>query len=403
MGSFNPWQDHTPLHSFQQPANSVSLPSFPSVTESIHRVTVTDNRSPVSRSGRSRFSDSAVISTRQQNAFSMLGSVYGSGLGGRSQSSLSMSRYSNGEKLSGTNQGYNDIFFENNSLLSKRKSNSVDIPVNNTNQLNSRTNMYTGRRKNSFNVPRNFEVDAWLEEFYSSTTVGPENDDQTDPFDRLIDSKILEEELRSSCTRFHALNTQPRKKCNSPKSNREESETETGGVDSFLAENRPQATRTKKGKSPGTKPQTRRTNDPGRKTLQRSKSLPERPRKRSSKPRQRRLKWSVTELFQLWSGIREHGNEWREVEKNVKNRTYHQIKDKGRRLLQTESWVTGKTKKDTESAKQVAKDIAQEVLERYATTGRLSRDDEEEGASSGSPYDTADFKDDLLFPERYLN
>eukprot|EP00924_Labyrinthula_sp_SR-Ha-C_P004950 snap_masked-scaffold_1-processed-gene-16.53-mRNA-1 protein AED:1.00 eAED:1.00 QI:0/-1/0/0/-1/1/1/0/273 len=87
------------------------------------------------------------------------------------------------------------------------------------------------------------------------------------------------------------------------------------------------------------------------------------------KTRQKRLKWSDDDLLALWKSISEHGNEWKEVAKAVTSRSYHQVKDKGRRLLRAEQWSTGKTKRDSRDARGVAMSIASEVIGRYNKTG----------------------------------
>lgn len=284
-------------------------------------------------------------------------------------------------------------------LTNKRKSNSVDIPLHNmnlkaelTSNLSSNSlQLETSRRKNSLHVPTNFEVEAWYQEFYGTET--PANA-ETDPFDELLDCKIFEAELATrSDSQFQTVNSQPMKKCNSPSQQHDQLSPKNTPVN-------PAFTRKSPLHSTESSSVVLSENDAatdGEKS-QKTRSLSLRQHRKSSKPRQRRLKWSVTELYQLWSGIREHGNEWREIENSVENRTYHQIKDKGRRLLQTERWVTGKTKKDTENAKQVAKDIAQEVLRRYQTTGKLSRDDDDEACSDGSTIDS-DVRQSLVLPE----
>lgn len=75
-----------------------------------------------------------------------------------------------------------------------------------------------------------------------------------------------------------------------------------------------------------------------------------------------RMKWKRNELLKLWSGIALYGNEWREVQKHVGCRTYSQVKDKGRRLLQNENWKTGKKKNDADEGKLAAKRIAKRKL-----------------------------------------
>jgi len=83
-----------------------------------------------------------------------------------------------------------------------------------------------------------------------------------------------------------------------------------------------------------------------------------------SAPKQRRVKWSDEEIRSLWVGIKENGNEWREIQGALPKRTYHQVKDKGRRLLQQEFWKTGRSKLQADGACGVAKEIAASVLKR---------------------------------------
>lgn len=78
-----------------------------------------------------------------------------------------------------------------------------------------------------------------------------------------------------------------------------------------------------------------------------------------------RIKWSPSEIRILWQMIAEHGNEWRQVQKPLHGRTYHQVKDKGRRLLQQQTWKTGRTKVVADGAHKTAKNIALQVLSRY--------------------------------------
>ena len=78
-----------------------------------------------------------------------------------------------------------------------------------------------------------------------------------------------------------------------------------------------------------------------------------------------RIKWSQSEIRTLWRMIAIHGNEWRQVQKPLKGRTYHQVKDKGRRLLQQQLWKTGRTKVVADGAHKTAKTIAVQVLKKY--------------------------------------
>lgn len=113
--------------------------------------------------------------------------------------------------------------------------------------------------------------------------------------------------------------------------------------------------------------------------------------------RKKRMKWSHEELSRLWSGIALYGNEWREVQRYVACRSYPQVKDKGRRLLQQENWKTGKTKKDTDVAKRTAKTIACNIMKIKASTEAsewLKLPIKQEDFIS---FDTADVFDEIVY------
>lgn len=82
-----------------------------------------------------------------------------------------------------------------------------------------------------------------------------------------------------------------------------------------------------------------------------------------SRKRQRnRMKWSKDENMKLWESISKHGNNWTEIKKELACRTYYQIKDKGRRLLSVQGWISGRNKKYSHEAMYSAKLIAMNVL-----------------------------------------
>lgn len=82
-----------------------------------------------------------------------------------------------------------------------------------------------------------------------------------------------------------------------------------------------------------------------------------------SRKRQRnRMKWSKDENMKLWESISKHGNNWTEIKKELACRTYYQIKDKGRRLLSVQGWISGRNKKYSHEAMYSAKMIAMNVL-----------------------------------------
>lgn len=84
--------------------------------------------------------------------------------------------------------------------------------------------------------------------------------------------------------------------------------------------------------------------------------------KEKKKNKRKRVDWKEEEVIQIWKGIEKYGNEWNNVYNFVKLRSYAQIKDKGRRLLKTYDWKTGKTKEDYNKAKANAKTLAKQVL-----------------------------------------
>lgn len=94
--------------------------------------------------------------------------------------------------------------------------------------------------------------------------------------------------------------------------------------------------------------------------LKRAKSLPV--EEKSPDTQKRRVKWSREELEMLWKGILKEGNNWKEISKILKSRSYFQIKDKGRRLLFMRGWTTGRNKNDTDEGNMKAKAIAKIAL-----------------------------------------
>mmetsp|Transcript_24354 Transcript_24354/g.76109 ORF Transcript_24354/g.76109 Transcript_24354/m.76109 type:complete len:292 (-) Transcript_24354:40-915(-) len=76
-----------------------------------------------------------------------------------------------------------------------------------------------------------------------------------------------------------------------------------------------------------------------------------------------RSKWADKDILTLWQGIYKHGSEWRVIRELFPGRTYDQIKDKGRRLLQQKRWKSGRTKALSDDASRGAKQIAEAVLQ----------------------------------------
>lgn len=82
----------------------------------------------------------------------------------------------------------------------------------------------------------------------------------------------------------------------------------------------------------------------------------------SRKRPRNRMKWSKDENSRLWESISKHGNNWTEIKKELACRTYYQIKDKGRRLLSVQGWISGRNKKYSHEAMYSAKLIALNVI-----------------------------------------
>lgn len=79
--------------------------------------------------------------------------------------------------------------------------------------------------------------------------------------------------------------------------------------------------------------------------------------KKPKKTVQKRTRWTPEEILAIWAGVEEYGNNWRQINAQyVPKRKYHQLKDKGRRLLAVEGWETGN--RDCEAASKQAKAIA---------------------------------------------
>lgn len=83
----------------------------------------------------------------------------------------------------------------------------------------------------------------------------------------------------------------------------------------------------------------------------------------SPKGKAHRSKWADKDILTLWQGIHKHGSEWRVIRELFPGRTYDQIKDKGRRLLQQKRWKSGRTKALSDDASRGAKQIALTVLQ----------------------------------------
>lgn len=78
--------------------------------------------------------------------------------------------------------------------------------------------------------------------------------------------------------------------------------------------------------------------------------------------KQRRNKWTEDDLLILWENIEKYGNEWQKVKEKLTGRTYHQVKDKGKRMLHEQGWETGRSKIHNDIACEKAKIIATRML-----------------------------------------
>mmetsp|Transcript_1212 Transcript_1212/g.1434 ORF Transcript_1212/g.1434 Transcript_1212/m.1434 type:complete len:252 (-) Transcript_1212:221-976(-) len=76
-----------------------------------------------------------------------------------------------------------------------------------------------------------------------------------------------------------------------------------------------------------------------------------------------RVKWKDEDILQLWKAISESGSVWGTIRKSYfEGRTYDQVKDKGRRMLQNNNWLTGRNKDMKEESSEKAKAIARKIL-----------------------------------------
>mmetsp|Transcript_118977 Transcript_118977/g.167207 ORF Transcript_118977/g.167207 Transcript_118977/m.167207 type:complete len:291 (-) Transcript_118977:315-1187(-) len=74
-------------------------------------------------------------------------------------------------------------------------------------------------------------------------------------------------------------------------------------------------------------------------------------------------KWSHEETHKLIVGMIKHGNNWVTIKDvYLPNRTYAQLKDKGRRMLTSKNWSTGKNRRAGVRPRDEAKEIAKHSL-----------------------------------------
>lgn len=79
--------------------------------------------------------------------------------------------------------------------------------------------------------------------------------------------------------------------------------------------------------------------------------------------KEKRNRWKEEDETSLWKGIAEHGNSWSAISQvYLPGRTHHQVKDKGKRLLRGEGWITGRSRESSIQACDRAKQIALRVL-----------------------------------------
>ena len=79
--------------------------------------------------------------------------------------------------------------------------------------------------------------------------------------------------------------------------------------------------------------------------------------------KEKRNRWKEEDEISLWKGIAEHGNSWSAISQMyLPGRTHHQVKDKGKRLLRGEGWITGRSRESSIQACDRAKQIALRVL-----------------------------------------
>lgn len=118
------------------------------------------------------------------------------------------------------------------------------------------------------------------------------------------------------------------------------------------------------------------------------------------KVKQKRTKWLRDEVQNLWEGIALHGNNWRLIKKMAfGHRTYYQVKDKGRRILSTKGWSSGRTKATHDGAAEEAKIIADKMLVSLGvaySNEELISDTSSKVGSTGSP-DNSDAEFDFEF------
>ena len=80
-----------------------------------------------------------------------------------------------------------------------------------------------------------------------------------------------------------------------------------------------------------------------------------------------RIKWTAYDVTCLWNGIRKYGNSWSEIRnKFLPLRSTDQVKDKGKRLLRSSGWKTGRTKSFCYKASEEAKEIARTTCNKRA-------------------------------------
>lgn len=102
----------------------------------------------------------------------------------------------------------------------------------------------------------------------------------------------------------------------------------------------------------------------GKKRSKKNRQAPPRTERETNNSwKEKRNRWREEDEVSLWKGIEEHGNAWSAISQvYLRTRTHHQVKDKGKRLLRSEGWITGRSRESSIQACERAKKIATRVL-----------------------------------------
>jgi len=91
--------------------------------------------------------------------------------------------------------------------------------------------------------------------------------------------------------------------------------------------------------------------------------------------KQTRTKWTHVDLITMWDSISKYGNEWQKVKQTLNHRSYHQVKDKGKRLLHEQGWETGRTKASNDKACEAAKRIGSRMSKKVRLAQKPKKND----------------------------